>query len=115
MLLAVLELALFYLDDEVGNGRTVSIHHNNIGTLGAIPSKCDRIFHREASLGVAVVVQQPVEPELADDFLGLGDDVFVAHLATQAGFFAFDRQGGLNGGFAENILRLTGKRFSEQV
>lgn len=88
LFLAVLRLLLFYLDDDVGDCRTISVKHDNIGPLRTVPAECNRIFDVKAAQWITIMPCQPHDPKLPDGFFGCGDNVFLANGAAEVRLLA---------------------------
>ena len=62
LLFPVAQLALLHLDDDVRHSGPVGIEHDDIGSLGTVAAKGDRVFNRDARSGIAVLVDQARQP-----------------------------------------------------
>ena len=85
LLLPVLVLPLLYLNDDVGNRRTVSIEDDDVRTLGTITPEGDGVLDRDARPGVAKLIDQACEPELTGPLLRLELNFLVTHQAGYVG------------------------------
>jgi hypothetical protein len=88
LFLAVLRLLLLYLDDDVGDCRTIGVEHDNIRPLRAVPTESNRIFNRKAAQRIAIMPRQSHDPKLPDGFFGFGDNVSLANWAPEKGLLA---------------------------
>ena len=87
LLLAVLIFRLLHLDDDVGDGRAVSVEDHDVGPLGTVAPEGDRVFGGDARPGVAQLVDQAGQPKLAGAFLGLELHFLVADEASHVRHF----------------------------
>ncbi len=71
LLLAAFSRSLLHLDDDVRNGRPISVEDHDIRPLRGVSSERDRIFHLDPRKRIFVTVQKLVQAELANDFLRL--------------------------------------------
>lgn len=59
-LLAAFSRSLLHLDDDVGNGRPISVEDHDIRPLRGVSSERDRIFHLNPRKWIFVTVQKLV-------------------------------------------------------
>jgi hypothetical protein len=102
LILAPLFCRLFYLNDDVRNCGPVGIKDNNVRSFGRIPTKGDWIFNSEARTRVLEFILQALKPELANDFLRLGQDLLSSGAAFQVISAVPFNERGFDGG---NILQ----------
>ena len=69
LLLAVLIFRLLHLDDDVGDGRAVSVEDHDVGPLGTVAPEGDRVFDGDARPGITQLVNQAGQPKLTGPFL----------------------------------------------
>lgn len=91
---AILELGSFDFDDDVGRVGVVGIHDHDVGTLGGVATEGDRVFDLDSAEWIAVAFSKFEQPELADDFLRLGEPVFAGGNAFQRRFAVFFEEAG---------------------
>ena len=65
--------------------RPASSTCRSVGALGSVAAEGDWVLHLKASDRITIVVDQAIQPELANDLLGLGQDCFSPYLALDVG------------------------------
>src|SRR3546814_10389651 len=82
LFLAVAQLGLFHLYDDVGDGGAVGVEHDDIGPLGTVAAEGDGVLDLNARRRVAVLLDKPGEPQLPRARLGVEVDFLAAHEAA---------------------------------
>ncbi len=82
LFLAIAKFGRLYFDDYIGNRRTVSIEDYDISALGSVAPEGDRIFNLYSGRGIAILVDEPRQPQLPSALLRLELNIFVAQKAS---------------------------------